>query len=536
MARATLKAGVAVALLLAAPPLVAAEPQAAPAQVSVHELDQDVAAAALLANLRSRAPARRLIIHDVRLVDPVTGSGTPGQSVVVVDGRIAWVGSAAAAPTAKLHGFTAIDGKGRYLAPALADMHVHTNNHGDWLLDLSAGVTTDREMAGFPWMLKAREAIDHDRLLAPTMYVAGPLINGFPLEDYAIVPRDAADARRMVRQEAACGYDFIKVHNIVPQPIFDAVAEEAKAMDMDLVGHVPHDITVRHAVERGMRTLEHMKGFLNDATLTLGDTDYAAVVDGPDVWNTVTLDAGVAQLKGAEGRARLKDPDMRFVPLRKRQSWESELDAPDDHAMVAFRASRPIQLSIVAKLHAEHARFLAGTDSANYPFQARGFTLLDELRMLNEAGLSPLEAMQAATSEPPKAMRAPGAFGEIKVGARADLVLLDADPIRDVAAWRHSEGVVAHGVWLARAELDKALEALARVYAEEDGSTVIDRASGEALLRSLSERTAAGDVFNAGEITQAANAYRAAGLGDLADRLAALAYLPTTGPCAEARY
>jgi imidazolonepropionase-like amidohydrolase len=499
----------------------------------VHRLQQDVAAAELLAQLRAQAPAQPVLFHNVKLVDPATGSVSPGQSVGVRGGRIVWIGAMSAEP--KVANLSVVDGKGRYLAPGLADMHVHTNNHGDWLLDLSAGVTTDRDMAGFPWMLKAREAIDAGRMLAPTLYVAGPLINGFPLEGYAIVPRDAADARRMVRQEAACGYDFVKVHNIVPLPIFDAVAEEAKALDMDLVGHVPHDIPVRHAVERGMRTMEHMKGFLNDATLTLGDTDYAAAVDGAPVWNTVTLYAGAAPLKGAEGRAKLRSPELRYAPLRKRAAWERELDQPDDAGTKAFRASRPIQLSIVAKLHAEHARFLAGTDSANYPFQVRGFALLDELKMLTEAGLTPLEAMQAATTEPPNAMRADGGFGQIRLGERADLVLLEADPTRDVAAWRRSGGVVVHGVWLDRAGLDKALEALAAVYAEEDRATALDRTAAAALLDRLARRTAEGDVFNAAEVQAAAEAYRNAGLADIADRIAALAYAPKDGACAEAR-
>ena len=521
-------------LTAAALPAYAAEPPAAStAQIAFHKLQQDVTAAETLAALKASIPKRRVLFHNVRLVDPVSGVVTPGQSVETAGRYVFWIGPASAEP--KTDTVTVVDGAGRFLTPGLSDMHVHTNNHGDWLLDLAAGVTTVRDMAGFPWMLKAREAIDARTLLAPVSYVAGPLINGFPLEGYAIVPRDAVDARRMVRQEAACGYDFIKVHNIVPMPIFDAVAEEARALDMDLVGHVPHDIPVRHAVERGMRTMEHMKGFLNDATLTLGDTDYAAAVDGPPVWNTPTLAAGLAPLRGDPGREKLKAPEMRYAPLRQREEWTRDLDTPDDASTKAFRDSRPIQLAIVAKLHAEHARFLAGTDSANYPFQVRGFALLDELGMLQAAGLTPLETLRAATSEPAKAMRDDGAFGEIKTGERADLVLLDADPTKDTAAYRHSLGVMAHGYWLPRAALDQALDGLAVAYAEDDRRTVVDRPAGEALLQRLSARVAAGDVFNADEIAQAADALRAAGAPDLADRLAALAYAPTSGPCAEYR-
>jgi hypothetical protein len=189
-----------------------------------------------------------------------------------------------------------------------------------WLLDLAAGVTSVRDMAGFPWMLAARDMINSRRMLAPAYSVAGPLINGFGMEGYSVVPANSADARRIVRQEAACGYDFIKVHNIVPGPIFDAVNEQAKALGMDVVGHVPHHVTVRRAVEAGMRTMEHLKGFIDDATLKAGETDFAAAV-GKEVWNTPTLYAGRGYAHGDEARKLLRAPEMRYTPLRKREKW-----------------------------------------------------------------------------------------------------------------------------------------------------------------------------------------------------------------------
>jgi imidazolonepropionase-like amidohydrolase len=530
------KAGLGIGGLLALgaatlpPAALPVQPDATPAQVSLHRLQQDLKVAEILQALKARAPHQPVLFRNVQLVDPAAGSLTAGQSVIVSGRRITWVGRVTTEP--KLPDPVIVDGSDRYLSPALVDMHVHTNNQGDWLLDLAAGVTTVREMAGFPWMLKAREAVNADRMLAPTSYVAGPLINADPLEGYAVVPIDAADARRMVRQEAACGYDFIKVHNILPEPLFDAVAEQARALDIDLIGHVPHDITVRHAVQRGMRSMEHLTGFLNDATLQLGDTDYAAAVDGPEVWNTPTLYAGLAPPRGEAGRVRLGSPEMRYAALRKRQAWARELGEPEDPSLVALRDSRRIQLQIVAQLNAEHARFLAGTDSANFPFQIRGFALLDELGLLQEAGLTPLQAMRAATTEPARALRAPDGFGEIRTGLRADLALLDADPLRDTAAFRRSRGVMAHGCWLDRASLDKALDQLATVYAEEDAHAALDPS---ALLERLEALSSAGVVVNASEIKAAAEALRSAGKGEFADRLAALAYDPPSGPCAEYR-
>src|ERR1700741_1211101 len=142
-------------------------------------------------------------------------------------------------------------------------MHVHTESLAEQLLRLAVGETSVRDMDGFPWMLKLRRAIESGRLLAPTPYLAGTIITSSPLSGYSVVVNTEDEARVTVRKEAACGYDFIKVHNILQQPLFDAVANEAQLVGMDLVGHIPHDISIDPALHIGhMRTVEHLKGFL----------------------------------------------------------------------------------------------------------------------------------------------------------------------------------------------------------------------------------------------------------------------------------
>src|SRR5215471_11046178 len=269
--------------------LLAVHALATPDLQAIQTMQEDVHIARILDRLRHVPVPQVTIVRNVRVVDPVEGSVTPGRTVAIVDGRIAAVVDSTRAPHAP--GAVVIDGGGRFLSPGLADMHVHSHWASAWLLDLANGVTTVREMAGFPWLLDVRAHVEAGRMLAPTLFVAGTIFNAFDMGGYAVVPRDALDARRIVRQQAACGYDFIKVHNVVPRPIFDAIADEAARQGMDLVGHVPHDIRVREAVEHGMRTLEHLKGFLDDRTLQMGDTDYVAVAK-PNVWITPTLVAG----------------------------------------------------------------------------------------------------------------------------------------------------------------------------------------------------------------------------------------------------
>lgn len=519
---------------LFAPPCPAApQPQAAAspdAKIALHRLQQDVAAAALLEGLKGRALHGHVLLRDVHVVNPDTGAVTAKQAVLVSNRVIEWVGDDASAPSPP--DSQIIHGQGRYLIPGLVDMHVHTNNAGDLLLDLSAGVTSVRDMAGFPWMLKLRDAVNTGAMLAPTLYIAGPLFNQFGLQGYAVTPIDAVDARRMVRQQAACGYDFIKVWNILPQPMFDAIAEEAHAMGMDLVGHVPQEISVRHAAEQGMRTMEHLKGFLNDATLKLGDTDYAAVVGGPPVWITPTLYANRPRPHAEDARRLLADPHYQYVPLRRRLEWARSADRPESHSDVAMREAQPILAGIMTKLAAEHAHFLAGTDSANFRFQVRGFGLLEELALLHAAGLTTLQTLGAATHEPARAMRDPGSFGLIEKGMRADLVLLDANPLEDIRALTNNAGVMAHGWWLPRPDMDAALAGLAAIYAEPDEAVAVTDAASSALLAKAEAAAERGAVFATNEVTAAAEA---SGSASVAAALRNLAFIPTAGPCADIR-
>ena len=497
-------------------------------RIALQALDEEIAIAAILDRLHGPVPEVQ-ILRNVTVVDPVDRRRTEGQSILVSDGTITWVGNAGAEPHAA--GATMIDGRGRFAAPGLTDMHVHTESASGWLLDLANGVTSIREMDGFPWLLAAREAVNNDRLVGPTSYVAGTIINFDPLGGYAVTPRDAIDARRIVRQQAACGYDFIKIHNIVPRSVFDAVAEQAAHEGMDLVGHVPHDIPVRYAAEHGMRTMEHLKGFLNDHNLQMGDTDYAAA-GNPAVWVTPTLAAYLAQLPREQLPAMLNAPEARYVPARVRQSWQQALSAPDDARARLYRNQLVLMRRIIQALVPAHAQFLAGTDAANYPFQVMGFALLRELRLLGEDGVPPDELLRAATSSPAAAMRAERDFGRIRPRMRADIVLLESDPLADPLAYERNEGVMARGRWLSREAIDGALAQLAALYARNAAPRAATSAEADQLVRRAAEAVGRGFVFNARVIAEAAAALRHAGRVAAADRLAALAVASTSGACA----
>ena len=154
-------------LFLLATPAQAQAPRPSAGQSSLHQVQQDIAVAGLLQELQAQGRHRAVLLRDVRIVDPDSGRASAGQSVVVIGGRITWIGEAARAP--RLRAPFVVEGRGRFVAPALTDMHIHSGRAGGWLLNLAAGVTTVRDMAGMEWILRARDSIGTGRMLAPRL-------------------------------------------------------------------------------------------------------------------------------------------------------------------------------------------------------------------------------------------------------------------------------------------------------------------------------------------------------------------------------
>lgn len=475
-------------------------------------LTHDADIAEMLGQLRDEAPAGLLKIEDVQIVDPAKETVTPHSTIIVQGARIVWTGSMAKAP--QVPQAVRIDGHGRFAVPGLSDMHVHSSRADGWLLNLAAGVTTVRDMDGFPWLLRVRDRINAGKMLGPTDYVAGTIIAGAPLDGYAVVVASPADARRVVRQQAACGYDFIKVHNVLSQPELDAVAEQALALGMDLVGHVPHDISLDHAlhVDR-MRTTEHLKGFLNDRDLLPNNEDYAAALANARTWVTPTLYTRRGYERGDWARAFLASPLARFAPPDARARWAKLIAQPDGHDLMMGERFRNTQDVVMKRLVPLHPHWLTGTDAEGYAFNLTGFGLLDELQLMQSYGLSAAEVLRASTVEAADAMHETGEFGLIVKGYRADLILLDNNPLVSVAAFDANQGVMVRGRWLDRPTLDKALARLAAIYADGRPVPSLSAANAKALIERITKLHNDGFVFDDGALALFAQTLRKWHLG-----------------------
>jgi imidazolonepropionase-like amidohydrolase len=406
------------------------------------------------------------------------------QTIVVRDGKIVAVGPAAS--VAVPGDATVIAGAGRYVMPGLTDMHVHTElSTSNYLLDLANGVTSVREMNGSPWLLRMRERERANQALIPTLYVAGPILAAMPFGDSITVVATPEAARAEVRRQRAAGYEFIKVHNVVPAPIYAAICEEARAEHLDVVGHIPHDTTIATAIACGQRTFEHFKSYIDDHTLTLTHEDYVAATREAEVWNTPTFATYRSHLRGDEARRVLALPEMRFVSARDRAAW---LALADERAQPIQQGVLPLSEQIFRALLSIGAHFLAGTDSGGgYPFMVRGFALHDELRIMAEQGMPIADVLRTATVEPQRAMRRDDA-GTIEIGKRADLVVLHANPLDAIANLDAIDGVAVRGRWLDRATLDRILDDVAQIYKPHAAPTQADLDRAIATLEALRDR------------------------------------------------
>lgn len=435
------------------------------------------------------------VFQDVAVLR-MTGQSEPvaGRSVLVRDGRIEAIRPAGemVAP----EGARVVEGAGRVLIPGLADLHVHLERLPDprlLALFLTHGVTTVRNMDGRPFVLEWRRRIGAGELLGPGIVTAGPILEGpDPFWDDTRVVDGPQEARRAVLEQVAAGYDFIKVYHTLRPDAYRAVLDAAAGAGVPVAGHAPNGIPFEELLTGGQRSIEHLDGYIE--VIEAEDSPlrdrwswhklYLGVpVDGEriaaaarataeaGVWNvpTLTVKGKIDRPEVVEGW--LDDPRLRNLPEDLVGVWRSEtlprLEHLDEDDLAALERGEAVRRRLVAALHRAGAPILAGTDTPN-PFVLPGASLYEELERLVAAGLSPYEVLAAATSEAGRFLaggagsQAAGQAGTITEGAPADLVLLEASPVEDIANTRRIAGVMVQGRWLPEGQLRGLLEELAR--------------------------------------------------------------------------
>ncbi len=433
----------------------------------------------LLATLLIAGAARAEVIAIVNVnVIPMTSETVvPAQTVIIRDDRIDSIGPVETlrAPEAAV----VVDGTDRFLMPGFVEMHAHVTSTAPEEVErllklfLANGVTTIRGMLGRPSHLQLREDLAEGRLLGPRLITSGPSLNGNSVDG----PENGA---RMVREQHAAGYDFVKIHPGLSADEFNAIADQANALGMPFAGHVPVSVGVEGALGKGIATIDHLDGYMaallpahSDPSGGYGGFFGVMLADEADVSRLdalveATVAAGVAnvpteslfeQLVNAIPAEDLASrPESRFVSESTVAGWvRAKRDTVSERGFDAEVAELAIDIrrQLIRRMHEAGAELLLGSDAPQI-FQVPGFSLHHELELLVAAGLSPYEALATGTTAPARFFGF--GSGTVEVGAPADLVLLDASPLEDIANSRRIHGVVAAGRWASNGQLINALE------------------------------------------------------------------------------
>ena len=456
------------------------------------------ATALLVGGLGANQPRFTVFTH-VTLIDAAGGPTQPDMSVIVTNDRITEIGRTAEVSvpqTARV-----VDAAGKFIIPGLWDMHIHWYDRDYLPLFIANGVTGVRQMWGMPQHHAWRKAIESGTLLGPRMVIASPILDGpNPVWPMSVSVTTEADGRNAVRKFRQEGADFIKVYSLLPKAVFFAIADETKKQGLSFAGHVPRSVSAAEASDAGQKSIEHLTGILEASSdreeelhkqieaiysnLPAGQRLPGPVRQRPisrmmidtfsaekattlfarfrrnGTWQTPTMTVlrSTAFLDDATFR---NDPRLKYVPSAVKGSWNPANDfrfrqkTAEDFELA--RAVYRKQVDVVGMMARANVGILAGTDVLN-PFCFPGFSLHDELALLVSAGLTPMEALQAATFNAARFLGKEKDLGTIEKGRLADLVLLEANPLEDINNTKKINAVVFGGKLIPRSEVQKMLD------------------------------------------------------------------------------
>src|SRR5712664_730322 len=435
------------------------------------------------------SPDELLVLSNVTVVNVRTGTLLPEQTVILERNHIASVGPSKSAEYPR--NTASVNCRGLFLIPGLWDMHVHLV-FGDWFPDaqeislplfIANGVTGVRDMGSELDIVQGwRDEIEAGRLIGPRIRTSGPMLDGpkprFPSSVAIATPEDA---HRAVADLKRRGADFIKLQSLIPRDAVFAIAEEAKKQEIAFEGHVPDSVRASEMSEAGMKSFEHLIGIFEGSSPAEVDflkgnktegrflatydsaraTALAAVLAKHQTWQCPTLvwERGGNLIDVSDFS---KDTRAKYVPASWRtKTWKRFTDEITQGYRTDDLATRKEfigkELEVVGMLHKAGVPFLAGTDTPAGVHIFPGFSLYEELQRFVAAGFTPLEALQTATLNPARFFGMEDQLGTVEKGKLADLVLLSANPVKDIANTQKVAGVVSNGYYFSRGDLDKML-------------------------------------------------------------------------------
>lgn len=411
----------------------------------------------LVVSQERASASKALVFTHVNVIDATGSAVKTGMTIVIINGRIVALGKSGETRIPK--NAEIIDATGKFLIPGLWDMHAHLgtddfDRDSNLALFIANGVTGVRIMDGEPEHHRWRREIAAGALSGPRMIIASPIIGQSPIS--------AADARQEVKKAKRTGADFVKVHDNLSRESYFAVIDEARQLKLRVEGHVPLAITAAEASAAEQKSVEHFTGLDEAKSDGKKAEALAAVFKKNHTWlcPTLIMRQNYALL---DDPRTAQDPRLKYVKPSWARRWlRMTVDAART-PLIEWVGRRELvrkEQALVGLMQRRGVSILAGTDDGN-PFCYPGFSLHDELVLLVEAGLTPMQALQTATLHPAKFLGRSGELGTIEKGKLADLVLLDANPLVDIRNTRKVNSVVVNGRFLDRQILDRMLSEIA---------------------------------------------------------------------------
>ncbi len=423
---------------------------------------------------------REIVFTSVNVVPMDSERIIENQMVMVKNGKVVSIGKKVKYGKDAL----VIDAKGKYLIPGLAEMHAHVppneniESHKEVLFLFAAnGITTIRGMLGHPKHLELRTMVNSGEVFGPRFYTTGPSFNGLSVKT---AERGAA----MVREQKAAGYDYLKLHPGLTKETFAAVSTTAKEVGIPFAGHVSFGVGVWRAIDAGYSSIDHLDGFVEAMVpgiesmveqqtglfgMFVADKADESVIPKlmkglkeKNIWVVPTQSLADRWFDSRfTGEEFLKDPDAKYMAKATVNQWiesKKTLMANAQYDAKKIEGFIKLRRKLIYECQRNGVGLLLGCDAPQV-FNVPGFSTHNELKYLVDAGLTPYQALRTGTVNVAKYLNLADA-GMIQAGAVADLVLIAGNPLADITNSKKVEGVMVHGKWLSKSEIDAGLKKL----------------------------------------------------------------------------
>jgi imidazolonepropionase-like amidohydrolase len=426
---------------------------------------------------------QNILITDINIVNVESGTIDTEQNILIENGKISMISSSL--PKGKEVDLT-VDGSDKYIIPGLSEMHAHIppptaskQRVEDVLfLYLSNGITLIRGMLGDSIHLELREKAETGGLLSPRIFTSSPSLNGGTV-------RTIEEAREKVSKYKADGYDFLKIHPGIQREVFDQVVSTANEVGITFAGHVPVDVGIRHALESGYASIDHVDGFMEglvpenenvkpDANGFFG-YNFAPLADQQkidelvslsrvhEVWIVPTQSLFERWFAPVSAQELLSQPEMKYMPAATRRNWlriKNQYMEDETFNKEQWEQFNAIRLELIKSLSDSGHGILMGSDAPQL-FNVPGFSIQHEINGMQNAGMSNLEILQSGTINPAKFFGLEDQIGQVKVGYSAELLIVNQNPLEDLDALQNIEGVFRRGQWISKSDIDQRLEEIA---------------------------------------------------------------------------